>query len=267
MPIPKEFVKHGVSGGELAVYEALSAPEVQAQNNGFSTLILPEAINLDKTSGSVTLPYYEGETFNDAWNVNSGGAEMDLSLTRTIPLLLKDLATVETSIFTDDVSLAHALNLVYDHEHAVRYFGDICLGFTNEGVLSENEHVRAIQLLNHPQTTSKIVNNGDFYARNLIRQPGGKLVLIDWETWNPHSPFFLVDHPENVAAVQYVHMWGNPDWQTAFRAELSRVFSFSSESFDKGLVIKALTLASFFRKYEELFDGQIAMLKHLLVRY
>ena len=57
-----------------------------------------------------------------------------------------------------------------------------------------------------------IMNNGDFYPRNLIVRPDGRIVIIDWETYNIHSPFHTIDHPENVAAVFYTHMWGNPAW-------------------------------------------------------
>jgi hypothetical protein len=68
-----------------------------------------------------------------------------------------------------------------------------------------------------------IVSNGDFYPRNLIVGPDGRIVVVDWETWNPGSPFHTVDHPENVAAFFYVHMWGS--------------------RFAKGVVIQALELA------------------------
>jgi hypothetical protein len=267
MTISKEFLKHNVSSGEFAVYKILSTVDVQAYNENFSTLVLPRAIKVDEASRILTLPYYEGETFNEIWNIDTGGAGMDTSLATTIPLLLKDLITVEPDIFTADNLLAQTPNLAYDHEHAVHYFGSLCGDLTREGIFSSQQHNKAIHLLNHLQTTQPIINNGDFYPRNLIRQTDGKLVLIDWEMWNPHSPFFLIDHPENVAAVQYVHMWGNPEWQAAFRAELDRQFAFEPESFDKGILMKALTLASFFRKHRALFEGQLAILKQLLAAY
>jgi hypothetical protein len=89
-----------------------------------------------------------------------------------------------------------------------------------------------------------IVNNGDFYPRNLIVLPAGRIVIVDWETYNPNSPFHTIDHPENVAAVFYAHMWGNPAWQAAYRGALSQRFGFSETSFAKGVVIGALELAN-----------------------
>lgn len=267
MTNPQEFLKTETSTGEFAVYRLISDPKIQVYNDNFSTLVLPKAIRMDEDSATLALPYYEGETFDNVWNVDNGGAGMDTSLAHTIPLLIDDLATVEPDIFTDNDLLSQTPNLIYDQQDTAHYFGGLCLAFTQEGLPSSAEHDKAIHLLNHPQTTQLIINNGDFYPRNLIRQSDGKLVLIDWETWNPHSPFFIVDHPENVAAVQYVHMWGNPKWQATFRAELNRHFAFEPESFDKGIIIKALTLASFFRKHKALSDGQIVMLKQLLATY
>ena len=44
--------------------------------------------------------------------------------------------------------------------------------------------------------------------------PTGRIVIVG-ETYNADSPFHTIDHPENVAAVFYVHMWGNQAWQAA----------------------------------------------------
>jgi hypothetical protein len=84
----------------------------------------------------------------------------------------------------------------------------------------------------------------DLGARYLIVQPTGRIVVIDWETYNPNSPFHTVDHPENVAAVFYAHMWGNPAWQAAYRDALRQRLGFSPAGFAKGVLIAALELAN-----------------------
>jgi hypothetical protein len=61
---------------------------------------------------------------------------------------------------------------------------------------------------------------------------------------NAKSPFHTIDHPENVAAVFYVHMWVNPAWQAAYRDALGERFAFSETSFAEGVVIQALEPAS-----------------------
>lgn len=264
MPGPETFSKQDVTDGEFEIYRLLSSPEIQAYNEAFSRLVLPQAIDQDKVARTLTLPLYTGQTFNDAWNIEDGGSGMDLELARIMPELIEDLSQIDTSLITKDETLARMPNLAFDHQAAIEYFDTICVDFTDEGLLTTLQHNKAQELLRHEQTTPQIVSNGDFYPRNLIMQPDGKVVLIDWEIWNDHSPFFIVDHPENVAAVQYVHMWGNPQWQEEFRRQLAERFSFSDESLDKGIVTKALTLAYFFRKHKELFEGQMSILGQVL---
>lgn len=264
MTNPETFQKDNVSDGEFEVYRVLNSPEVLAYNEAFARLILPQSLDQDEETRTLTLPYYEGRTFNDEWDIKDGGSSMDLELAYVMPELIEDLSHIDRTSFTHDEQLSQVPNLAFDHQASLKYFGNICLNFTEEGILSEREHAKAEELLHYQQTTDLIVSNGDFYPRNLIFQPDGKVVLIDWEVWNDHSPFFLIDHPENVAAVQYVHMWGNPRWQATFRDELDKHFSFQPKSFDKGIVIKALTLASFFRNHQELFRGQIGILKRVL---
>ena len=261
---PETFQKHGVNKGELEIYKVLSLPELQAYNEQFSRLVLPTMLGQSQRDRTLTLPYYEGQAFNDAWDIEDGGSMMDLELAYIMPELIEDLSHIDTSLITRDERLSRFPNLTFDHKSAQEYFSGIVAGFADEGILSPSQLARAEVLLAHEQKTELIFSNGDFYPRNLILQADGKVVLIDWEVWNDHSPFFVVDHPENVAAVQYVHMWGNPQWQKVYREELDKRFSFSSESFDKGILMKALTLVFFFRRHQALFDGQVTILRQIL---
>jgi aminoglycoside phosphotransferase (APT) family kinase protein len=145
---------------------------------------------------------------------------------------------------TEDPVLSAIGGLVFDHAAALTRSAGIARRLTRAGLLSREDCARAEQLMAYRQHTPMIVNNGDFYPRNLIVRPDGRIVIVDWETCNPGSPFHTIDHPENVAAVFYVHMWGNPAWQAAYRAALSARFAFSPASFAKGVVIAALELAS-----------------------
>ena len=61
---------------------------------------------------------------------------------------------------------------------------------------------------------------------------------------HPNSSFHTVDHPENVAAVFYAHMWRTPAWQAAYRTALHQRLGFSTTSFAKGVVTGALALAN-----------------------
>jgi len=165
-------------------------------------------------------------------------------LAAAIPALLADLARIDTAWVTTDPVLSNVPGLIFGHTAALARSASIARKLTRARLLTHVQCAQAERLLAHQQRTSMIVNNGDFYPGNLIVQPTGRIVIIDWETCNPNSPFHTVDHPENVAAVLYAHMWGNPAWQAAYRDALHQRFGFSPASFAKGVVIGALELAN-----------------------
>jgi aminoglycoside phosphotransferase (APT) family kinase protein len=227
----------------MAMYRILGSLAA-ACNDRFTTLQLPTAITIDPGRGLLVLPRYDGDDLAGRWSETDGGALLPVTLADTIAAILADLAGIDTTPVTDDPALSAIGGLVFDHAAALTRSGGIARQLTRAGLLSGEDCARAEQLLAYRQHTPMIVNNGDFYPRNLIIRPGGRVVIVDWETWNQNSPFHTIDHPENVAAVFYVHMWGNPAWQAAYRAALSTRFAFSPTSFAKGVVIAALELAS-----------------------
>jgi aminoglycoside phosphotransferase (APT) family kinase protein len=215
-----------------------------ACNDHFTALLLPTAISIDPGRGLLVLPHYDGEDLAARWNESDGGARLGPSLAAAIPAVLADLARIDTSCVTTDPVLSTIPGLVFDHTASLTRATGLARQLTRAGLLSPEDSAQAERLLAHQQHTPMIVNNGDFYPRNLIVQPTGRIVIVDWETYNPNSPFHTIDHPENVAAVFYAHMWGNPVWQAAYRGALHQRFGFSPASFAKGVVIQALELAN-----------------------
>lgn len=225
------------------MYQVL-ASLAPACNARFTTLLLPAAITIDPARRLLVLPHYDGEDLGACWNETDGGALLGPGLAAAITAILQDLARIDTACVTADPVLSAIPGLVFDHDAALARSAGIARQLTRAGLLTREACAHAERLLAHQQHTLMIVNNGDFYPRNLIVQPSGRIVIIDWETCNPHSPFHTVDHPENVAAVFYAHMWGNPAWQAAYRNALHQRLGFSPASFAKGVVIAALELAS-----------------------
>jgi len=225
------------------MYQALAAL-APARNAHFTTLLLPAAITIDSARGLLVLPHYDGEDLATRWNETDGGAFLGPGLAAAIAAILVDLARIDIACVTADPVLSKIPGLVFDHDAGLARSAGIARQLTRIGLLSRDQCAQAERLLAHQQHTPMIVNNGDFYPRNLIVRPTGRIVIIDWETYNPNSPFHTVDHPENVAAVFYAHMWGNPPWQAAYRNALHQRFGFSTASFAKGLVIAALELAN-----------------------
>ncbi|MGH3304741.1 MAG: hypothetical protein ACRDOK_24355 [Streptosporangiaceae bacterium] len=236
------YTKRGAGPGEIAMYRVL-ASLAPACNDRFTTLLLPAAITIDPRRRLLVLPRYYGDYLAARWSEADGGALLSTTLAAGIAAILEDLACIDTACVTGDPVLSQIGGLVFDHAAARIRSARIARKLTRAGLLSRQDCARAGQLLAHRQQTPVIVNNGDFYPRNLIVQPAGRIVIVDWETWNPNSPFHTIDHPENVAAVFYVHMWGNPAWQAAYHDALSKRFAFSEISFAKGVVIAALELA------------------------
>jgi aminoglycoside phosphotransferase (APT) family kinase protein len=225
------------------MYQVL-ASLAPACNDHFTTLLLPAAITIDPARGLLVLPHYNGEDLAACWDETDGGAFLGPALALAIPAILEDLARIDTACVTTDPVLSAIPGLAFGHDAALARSAGIVRQLTRAGLLTREACAQAGRLLAHQQHTPMIVNNGDFYPRNLIVQPTGRIVIIDWETYNPHSPFHTIDHPENVAAVFYAHMWGNPPWQAAYRNALHQRLGFSPASFAKGVVIAALELAS-----------------------
>jgi len=215
-----------------------------ACNDQFTTLLLPAAITIDPARGLLVLPHYDGEDLGARWNETNGGALLGPGLAAAIPAILADLARIDTACVTTDPVLSTIPGLVFDHAAALARSAGIARQLTRASLLTAGQCARAERLLAHRQQTPMIVNNGDFYPRNLIVQATGRIVIVDWETYNPNSPFHTIDHPENVAAVFYTHMWGNPAWQALYRNALNTRFGFSTASFAKGVMIAALELAN-----------------------
>jgi hypothetical protein len=215
-----------------------------ACNDTFTTVLLPAAITIDPAQGLLVLPRYQGDDLADRWDESDGGARLGTGLAAAIPRVLADLGRIDTACVTTDPALSDIPGLIFDHTVALARSGGIARTLTHAGLLSADDCARAERLLDHRQQTPMIVNNGDFYPRNLIVQPDGRIVIIDWETYNANSPFHTVDHPENVAGVLYAHMWGNPAWQAAYRDALHQQCGFPPASFAKGVLIAALELAN-----------------------
>lgn len=261
----KTFVKPKISDGEAGIYEILNSIAPQ-YNKSLSTLVLPQALSIDKGSKVLTLPFYEGELFNEKWDESSGGLPLGLDLVKEVPLILKDLSNIDTSSITFSEVLSEIPRVTFDYADSKDHYSGLATKFRDLKLLSDEDYTVIEGILGFKQESKMILNNGDFYPRNFIRRSDGKIVLIDWETWNDNSPFWIVDHPENVAAVQFVHMWGNPAWQKAYWLELQKYLDFPLVSFNKGIVMKALELAQLFHRTNRtrLVRCQIDLLRDVL---
>jgi len=156
-----------------------------ACNDRFTTLQLPAAIRIDPGRRLLVLPRYDGDDLAARWSETDGGARLPATLADTIAAILADLAGIDTTPVTDDPVLSAIPGLVFHRAAALTRSAGIARRLTRAGLLSGEDCARAEQLIAHRQHTPMIVNNGDFYPRNLIVRPDGRIVIVDWETWNP----------------------------------------------------------------------------------
>lgn len=201
-------------------------------------------------------------------NESTGGSLLGLNLSSEVPMVLLDLAKIDVSDIIDNKIVKEFPNLIFDHNKYIYDFNARLKKFSKFHILETEDINRAIQLLGKPFTSKMIFNNGDFYPRNFIRMPDDRIVLIDWEMWNPgRNPFYLIDYIENVAAVCFVHMWNNVLWQKKYVSELKKVLPVTIDDFQKAILIKSLELADFWFKDDGtniLCTNQVTIFKNAL---
>lgn len=238
------YVKEGTTPEELLVYGQVIAPLATEYNEKFALLELPRAVEIDRSRRRLTLSNDAGETFNEKWTESDGGRLLGLDLAEDMAAIVSDLALIDGSQVRGLIARAKLGQVIFSHDRSTKRSTEILNALRDLGALTEPQRDEAGRLLEARYTTPIIFNNGDFYPRNLIRSPEGRVVVIDWEPFGPHSPFHLVDHPESVAAVPLVHMWSNTKWQAVYLGELDRRFGFEGAALRRGILIQALELAN-----------------------
>ena len=110
--------------------------------------------------------------------------------------------------------------------------------------------------------TSRIVSNGDFYPRNLIKLPN-RVALVDWGYWPGYRACF-VDYLVNVGAFAFIHMWGNGLWQKEFVRRLRETFDIKLDDLRKAILIKSFEQAMFWTALPQLAQVQVNLFKMVL---
>lgn len=234
--------------GEILIYEQALNNIADVYNKTFHLLILPKAIEIDKKNLQLFLPLYQGENFNDKWNEATGGSLLGLDLSAEVPEILYELSTIDSSIVVNNKELKNIPRLIFHVEEYLPEFDTIANRMVLVNLLQKEEVNQARSLIQELFTSPLIINNGDFYPRNFIRTQDQKMVLIDWETWNVNSRANIIDHPENIAAYCFVHMWNNKEWQKNYVKELRNRFNIKKKDFQKAILIKSLEMANFWYK-------------------
>lgn len=262
------FIKYSSNAEETMYVNVL--PAIEKQKLPFRVLQLPELVTIIRKSfdqnGSIKqqdfiiTKYVDGIMFNDRWDEVStsgyGGKGIRLDFATRVVDLVTDLSLINTSLLdmftpsTFDFSKWKKQNLPFLSEILIKR-KLIDQGYINKAlsILSSNGLFENSQM---------ILTNGDFYPRNFIELPNGKITIVDWEG---RQDYDFVDQEENLvqrvvdqrnAFVNFVenhiaffciHMWGNPDFQRKFIHGVSRIFDFTAENLQAAILIKSLEQA------------------------
>jgi hypothetical protein len=181
----------------------------------FALLEIPEVLRSDRNlgpHGTVYFRNYDGKTYNDKWNEQNGGGSLGAELFQEMVQLLKDLQTVDVDWLLTQHPVGETIRRsAFNLQGWLSSFQERKAQALDVGI-SENELTEVEELSKGGfLLTRRIISNGDFYPRNLIKLPN-KIALIDWGYWPGYRACY-VDYLVNVAAFAFIHMWGNCEWQ------------------------------------------------------
>jgi hypothetical protein len=262
------FIKHSNDTEEAMYVNVL--PAIEKQKLPFRVLQLPKLVTIVRKSfdqdgslkqqGFIITKYVDGSRFNDRWDeintLSCGGKGIKLDIATRVVALVTDLSLIDTSLLnmfalsTFDFSKWKKQNLPFLSEI-----------LTKRKLIDQKYINKVLSILSSRglfENSQMLLTNGDFYPRNLIELPNGKITIVDWEG---RQDYDFVDQKENLVqrvvdqrttfvnfvenhiAFFCIHMWGNPDFQRKFIQGASRIFDFTAENLQAAILIKSLEQA------------------------
>lgn len=226
---------------ELKLYKDCF-PKVNQDN--FRRLILPKAIKIGSLFSNdnwwLIMEYYGKDIipWDEIHDSHAGGKSITLDYVDILIDMLRDLKTIDISLFADIIPTVDLCpwyaNLIQKAQH-----------LTSLGLFPINELQRVCEILSRglseEQKRQYILTNGDFQFRNFLKQPDGKIALIDWTENSYNTP--NIEPIEFPIMYQWILMWFNPIWQNEYVKKAMEVFSLSEERLSFALVVKSINQA------------------------
>ena len=256
-----EFPKIASSEDELLFWTKLLPAIRDRYGSAFKLLEVPEVLRFDTPTRVVYFRHYDGKTYNDSWNEFNGGSTLGTELSTEMVQILDDLRTIDVpSLLAANPVGEYIERSSFDLRGWLQSFRERTTDAIRMGI-SSDEVERAEEFVAHDFTAGlRIISNGDFYPRNLIRLEN-KIVLVDWAHWAGYR-VCCVDHLVNVAAFAYVHMWGNSTWQRNFVRQLRDSLDIGIDDFRRAVVIKSFEQGGFWLNNPDLKQQVAAQVNH-----
>ncbi len=265
-----EYPKTARSAEEFLVCTELLPAIRERYGTTFELLEIPEVLRSDRSVGEYGTVYfrdYDGEKYNGRWSEQPGehigGCALATELSSEMVQLLKDLQEIDVDWLLSQHPVGKSVQRsAFDLQGWLLSFQKQKTLARSMGI-SDNESTQAKEFISGGfKLTSRIVSNGDFYPRNLIKLPN-RVALVDWGYWPGYRACF-VDYLVNVGAFAFIHMWGNGLWQKEFVRRLRETFDIKLDDLRKAILIKSFEQAMFWTALPQLAQVQVNLFKMVL---
>ena len=265
-----EYPKTARSAEEFLVCTELLPAIRERYGTTFELLDIPEVLRSDRSVGEYGTVYfrdYDGEKYNGRWSEQPGehigGCALGTELSSEMVQLLKDLQEIDVDWLLSQHPVGKSVQRsAFDLQGWLLSFQKQKTLARSMGI-SDNESTQAKEFISGGfKLTSRIVSNGDFYPRNLIKLPN-RVALVDWGYWPGYRACF-VDYLVNVGAFAFIHMWGNGLWQKEFVRRLRETFDIKLDDLRKAILIKSFEQAMFWTALPQLAQVQVNLFKMVL---
>lgn len=249
-----EYLMKKLNSTEEKVYLEVF-PRIMKMNIDFNVLQFPQVFQTgnqivvndegkkiaDLNNRVIFVKNESGIRFNDQWNEapnnpSYGGKTMSSDLAIKSINLLEDFSQI-------DLTKLYDLNLRrFDFETWKSKSLPQRIEWLKTTKNLSDENISVLGNIMDSYKNSKIPNemitNGDFYPRNFIQLPDGKIVVIDWESQDERTS--LINTAEFHVAFMYIHMWGNPQFQKALIKEGIKRLSLDTVNLQVAILSRAL---------------------------
>jgi hypothetical protein len=225
---------------------------------GFELLEIPETTRFEETTNTYYFRHYGDQTYNSKWTEETGGSLLGTELSSEMPRLIQDFEKIDINWVLNHPVVEAIGKVSFDLEDWLRSFRERADGLG----LSENELVQVQELVSTGfGSDERIISNGDFYPRNLVRFEE-RFAVIDWGYWSGSRACFI-DYLPNVAAFAYIHMWNNERWRKEFATAVAGI-GVTPEDLRKAIAIKAFEQAAYWKNHPTLWPPQVSLFRKAL---
>lgn len=181
---------------------------------------------------------YEWSELTDKTEI-LGGRSIEPDVAVAAIDVLRDLRSV-------DITSLPTFVRRFDFEKWIDEFRSKSGNLVGQGVMEQETVDTALALFTSKRAQryeGSMFTNGDFYPRNFIMLPHGKVGVTDWVGG--------VDPWEFVAMHAWILMWGNPKWQIEYMHGLKKHFPIDIEEMRIGLLVQSFGQAFRWRETAE----------------